>query len=95
LRFFDLRYALFAGATNAVGNASQMYALTVILVPYVIAIKRMSTLFTVVGASIVLQENIRGRLLGVTVMLVGAGIIVAASNGPMNSLTSAFQSIPG
>jgi len=82
LRFRELRYAFVAGATNAVGNASQMYALTVLFVPYVIAIKRMSALFTVIVGGIILRENIRRRLLGAAVMLVGVMLVVGATNRP-------------
>ena len=78
LRLRSLRYAFVAGATNAVGNASQMYALTVLFVPYVIAIKRMSALFTVIAGGVMLRENIRSRLLAAAIMLIGATLVVGA-----------------
>jgi len=82
LRLHALRYAFLAGAASAIGNASQMYALTVLFVPYVIAIKRMSTLFTVIGGGVVLKENIHKRLIGAAVMLVGATLVVIALAKP-------------
>ena len=82
MRFHELRYAFVAGTTNAIGNVSQMYALTVLFVPYVIAIKRMSALFTVIVGGILLRENIRRRLPGVAIMLVGATLVVVATNRP-------------
>jgi drug/metabolite transporter (DMT)-like permease len=74
----ELRFAIASGTANALGNAAQMYALTVLLTPYVIAVKRMSALFTVVLSGFALKENIRGRLLGVAVMLCGAALIALA-----------------
>jgi drug/metabolite transporter (DMT)-like permease len=78
LRLRSLRYAVVAGATNAVGNASQMYALTVLFVPYVIAIKRMSALFTVIAGGVMLRETIRRRLFAAAIMLIGAILVVGA-----------------
>ncbi len=70
-----LRYAFFAGATMSFGNTLQMWALTVLFAPYVIAIKRISALFTVLASGRLLQEETGGRLLGASVMLVGAIMI--------------------
>lgn len=78
LRLRSLRYALIAGATNAVGNAAQMYALTVLFVPYVIAIKRMSALFTVIAGGVMLRETIRRRVVAAAIMLIGAVLVLGA-----------------
>jgi drug/metabolite transporter (DMT)-like permease len=78
LRLRALRYAFAAGAANALGNAAQMYALTILFVPYVIAIKRLSALFTVIAGGVVLGENIRQRLLGAAIMLLGATLVAFA-----------------
>jgi uncharacterized membrane protein len=78
LRGRSMRYALGAGSAMAVGNTVQMWALTVLLTPYVIAIKRLSALFTVLASGIVLKEDSGGRLLGAAVMLVGAVMIALA-----------------
>jgi drug/metabolite transporter (DMT)-like permease len=78
LRGRSLRYAIGAGSAMAVGNTVQMWALTVLLTPYVIAIKRLSALFTVLASGIVLKEDSGGRLLGAAVMLVGAVMIALA-----------------
>ncbi|QXX76560.1 hypothetical protein MHY1_p00082 (plasmid) [Methylovirgula sp. HY1] len=96
----ELRYACLAGVTNAVGNASQMYALMFLFVPYVIAIKRMSALFTVIFGGVLLRENIRKRLLGVVIMLVGAALVVIATNRPtrmaaQTSLSNEFHADQG
>lgn len=79
-RFRQLRYAFAAGTSNAVGNASQMFALTVLFVPYVIAIKRLSALFTVIASGVILHENIGRRLIGAAIMLLGALLVVGAIN---------------
>ncbi len=73
-----LRYAALAGAANAIGNAAQMFALTLLLTPYVIAVKRMSALFTVAFSALMFRENIRGRLAGALVMLAGGALIALA-----------------
>ena len=80
-RSFDLRetrWAATSGVANALGNALQMYALTLLLVPYVIAIKRLSGLFTVIAGGLILKEDINGRLLGASIMLLGAMLIAFA-----------------
>jgi drug/metabolite transporter (DMT)-like permease len=73
-----LRYAIGAGSANALGNAVQMWALTILFTPYVIAIKRFSALFTVLASGVVLKENSGGRFLGAAVMLLGAVMIALA-----------------
>lgn len=75
-----LRYALVAGAAMAFGNSLQMWALTVLFTPYVIAIKRLSALFTVLASGLVLKEETGGRLVGAAVMLAGA-IMIAIARG--------------
>jgi len=81
MRLRALRWAFAAGAANALGNAAQMYALTLLFVPYVIAIKRMSALFTVIFGGLALGENIRGRLPGAVVMFAGAALVALAQQG--------------
>jgi drug/metabolite transporter (DMT)-like permease len=78
VRLRALRWAFAAGAANALGNAVQMYALTLLFVPYVIAIKRMSALFTVLVGGMAFRENIRARLLGAGVMFAGAALVAFA-----------------
>jgi uncharacterized membrane protein len=78
LHLRDVRYAVLVGAANALGNALQMYALTMLLAPYVIAIKRTSALFTVILSGVILKENIRERLVGTVIMLAGAVLIALA-----------------
>ncbi len=77
-RLHELRYALAAGAALAVGNATQMYALTLIFVPYVIALKRMSALFTVIVGGLALGEKFGARLLGAAIMFAGAALVILA-----------------
>lgn len=74
----SLRYAIGAGSAMAFGNTTQMWALTVLFTPYVIAIKRLSALFTVLASGHVLKEETGGRLLGAAVMLAGAVMIALA-----------------
>lgn len=73
-----LRAAFIAGAALAFGSALQMWAITILFTPYVIAIKRLSALFTVVVSGRVLKEETGGRLLGAGVMLAGAVMIALA-----------------
>ena len=54
-----LRYAIGAGSAMAFGNTVQMWALTILFTPYVIAIKRLSALFTVLASGHVLKEETR------------------------------------
>jgi drug/metabolite transporter (DMT)-like permease len=77
-RVRSLRYAVGAGSAMALGNTAQMWALTVLFTPYVIAIKRLSALFTVLASGRVLKEETGGRLLGAAVMLLGAAMIALA-----------------
>lgn len=77
-RLSTLRFAIAAGSAMAFGNAVQMWALTVLFTPYVIAIKRLSALFTVLASGKVLKEESNGRFLGAAVMLLGAVMIAAA-----------------
>ncbi len=77
-RLYELRYAVAAGAANAVGNATQMFALTLLFVPYVIALKRMSALFTVIVGGLALGESFRTRLLGAAIMFAGAAVVIFA-----------------
>ena len=74
----ELRYAAAAGVANAVGNATQMFALTLLFVPYVIALKRMSALFTVIVGGLALGESFRTRLLGAAIMFAGAAVVILA-----------------
>jgi drug/metabolite transporter (DMT)-like permease len=77
-RIRALRFAIGAGSAMALGNAAQMWALTILFTPYVIAIKRFSALFTVVASGVVLKEESAGRFLGAAVMLLGAVMIAVA-----------------
>jgi uncharacterized membrane protein len=74
----SLRHALVAGAAMSLGTGLQMWALTVLFTPYVIAIKRLSALFTVLASGRVLKEENGERLLGAAVMFAGALMIVLA-----------------
>lgn len=63
------------GTINALGIALQMYALTTLYVPYVIAIKRMSSLLTVAASGALFKENTRNRLIGTVIMLSGTVLL--------------------
>jgi drug/metabolite transporter (DMT)-like permease len=66
-----------------VGLASQALlqntALTLILAPYVISIKRTSAVFTVVLSSLLLGENIYRRLYGALIITAGTFLMILAS----------------
>ena len=67
------------GLLNAITVASQMTALSLTLVAYVIAIKRTSTLFSVIFGAIIFHERgFKNRLLGTITMLLGV-IAIALS----------------
>ncbi len=67
------------GLLNAVTVASQMTALSLTLVAYVIAIKRTSAVFSVIlGWAIFRERGFKARLLGSSIMLLGV-IAIAVS----------------
>jgi uncharacterized membrane protein len=71
----NLVYGVLPGASNSGMMLLQLYAITVIPVPYVIAIKRFSTVFTVIGGGVFFGEKIRERLMGTVITLVGVLVI--------------------
>jgi drug/metabolite transporter (DMT)-like permease len=67
--------SILPGVSNTGMMAFQMWAITVYPVPYVIAIKRLSTLFTVLAAKLFFGERIAERILGTLITLMGVLII--------------------
>lgn len=73
-------YLLIGGVVNAASIVAQMTALTLTLVPYVIAVKRTSVLFSVlIGALLFRESRIRERAAGALLIL--AGVILFALQG--------------
>lgn len=66
------------GAMTALSVLAHVFALTLLPVPYVVAIKRTSALFTVMASKLLFKENIRGRLIGSAVMVLGVAVIAFA-----------------
>jgi uncharacterized membrane protein len=67
-----LRDAGLVGFFEAASTALQMLALTLAIVPYVIAVKRMSAVFGVLLGSLVFRESgLKERLAGVSLMVAG------------------------
>ncbi len=65
-----------AGACEAVSLAFQMFALTMTLVPYVIAVKRLSAVFGVlIGAVVFREKGFSERLAGAALMVAGVFFI--------------------
>jgi len=65
-----------AGLLEAVGLVCQMHALTLTLVPYVIAVKRVSIVFGVLlGAALFREPDLAHRLPGALVMVAGVFFI--------------------
>lgn len=65
------------GACGGLTSVCQMLAITLGPVPYVIAVKRTSTLFSVVwGCWLFKEEGFRERLTGAGVMLMGAVLLM-------------------
>jgi len=72
-----LALAVLIGAFVAIEAASINVAYTLQIVPYVIAIKRLSIIFVVLYGTLVFSEHeIRKRLMGAVLMVAGAIIIV-------------------
>jgi drug/metabolite transporter (DMT)-like permease len=68
---------LLAGFLAAIMAAAQMTALLLTLAAYVIAVKRISTLFGVLlGHSVFHERHVRQRLVGALVMLAGFALLV-------------------
>lgn len=81
LSFWKMRYAILGGAFTAIGNLSLVWAMSILFVPYVIAIKRLSALLTVVLSGHLLKEPIQNRLTACLVMFLGAILVILARNG--------------
>ena len=78
----SLTHPLAMGVADAVGSVLQMLAITLTLVPYVIAIKRTSTLLSsLVGVLLFREGRGRERLAGSTVMFLGASLILLSLFG--------------
>ena len=80
LSFWEMRYAILGGAFTAIGNLSLVWAMSILFVPYVIAIKRLSAFLTVVLSGRLLKEPIQNRLAACMVMVIGAILIMLARN---------------
>lgn len=65
------------GACGGLTIACQMYALSLAIVPYVIAIKRTSSIMSVLWGALLFREaGLRERLTGTVVMVAGVALIV-------------------
>ncbi len=75
-------HPLAMGVADAVGSVLQMLAITLTLVPYVIAVKRTSTLLSsLVGVLLFHEGRWKERLAGATVMSLGASLILLSLFG--------------
>lgn len=73
----NLGNLLAIGGAGGLTIACQMVALNLAIVPYVIAIKRTSTILSVLWGTLILREpGLRERLLGTVVMVLGVVLIV-------------------
>ncbi len=73
------KYLFFLGIVNAVALIANMAAIQLALVPYVIAIKRLSVFLTVlVGFAIFKEKGFRERSIGAMLMVLGAALISLA-----------------
>ena len=80
LSFWEMRYAILGGIFTAIGNLALVWAMSILFVPYVIAIKRISAFLTVVLSGRLLKEPVQNRLTACLVMLLGAILIMLARN---------------
>jgi uncharacterized membrane protein len=70
------RYLIVIGLLSTLVSLSQMTAITMTLVAYVIAVKRTSVIMSVLsGALIFKEQGLRERLLGVVIMIAGVVFI--------------------
>ena len=72
----DLWRAALPGIANAIGILLHVYALTILFVPYVIAIKRLSAPLTVILGGSLFGEKTKERLTGTLIMLLGTLLMV-------------------
>jgi len=80
LSLWQMRYAILGGIFTAIGNLALVWAMSILFVPYVIAIKRISAFLTVVLSGRLLKEPVQNRLTACLVMLLGAILIMLARN---------------
>ena len=72
----DLRLLFAVGLFSALAIVTQYIAITTLLVPYVIAIKRTSTIMSVLFGYLIFKEKgIKGRLFGAAIMVMGVILI--------------------
>jgi len=67
------------GFFASVALVLQMIAITLVIVPYVIAVKRLSAVFGVLfGGLLFKEQNIAERLIGVIIMVIGVALIAVS-----------------
>ncbi|MGB9936455.1 MAG: EamA family transporter [Methanobacterium sp.] len=72
----DIRILFAVGLFSALAIITQYIAITTILVPYVIAIKRTSTIMSVLFGYLIFKEKgIKGRIVGAAIMVLGVILI--------------------
>ncbi len=77
LKLNDVKFGAVPGVTGALGSMIQVYAVTIWAVPYVIAVKRLSTVFsTLVGIMYFKEQNPFSKIVGASVMVLGTVLIV-------------------
>ena len=72
----DIRLLFAVGLFSALAIVTQYIAITTLLVPYVIAIKRTSTIISVLFGYLIFKERgVKGRFLGAAIMVLGVILI--------------------
>jgi len=71
---------LMVGFFKSTSVVTQMFAIQFLLVPYVISIKRASSIFIILFAFLYMNErkNFRNRMIGIIVILLGLGVIAVS-----------------
>ena len=71
---------LMVGFFKSASVVTQMFAIQFILVPYVISIKRASSVFIILFAFLYMNErkNFRNRMIGIIIILLGLGVIAVS-----------------
>ncbi|HEX3012931.1 MAG TPA: DMT family transporter, partial [Methanobacterium sp.] len=72
----DVRLLFAVGFFSALAIVTQFIAITMLLVPYVIAIKRTSAIISVLFGYLIFKEKgVKGRLVGSVIMVIGVVLI--------------------
>ena len=76
LRFLPIRQNIGLGLLASIAPALQMFAQSLMLASYVVALRRLSLVFAMVGSALVLKEKIARRIFPTLLLCFGAAMII-------------------